>query len=189
MKEGVHLFHVLDVFGCKRRIRANRVLHVFERLLGKLGAPGIELDGVLEKLVGFVIAAHFDVFLSNGDAGVANVVGDGFLALVVDRRGGQHVVSGIVFVQGFLVLAFAVQVAAFCKELHGFLGLRFAAGHGYARCIGLVVTARSGVGRSQGTGGSDGAAITSLRKRAGGSNGHQRDQGTLRLIKWCVVHS
>ena len=82
------------------------------------------------------------------------------------------------------------KTAAFRKELHGFLGLRFAAGHGCARCTGLVlVTARSGVGRSQGTGGSDGAAITSLRKRAGGSNGHQRDQGTLRLIKWCVVHS
>ncbi|MFR4416974.1 MAG: hypothetical protein ACLT8E_06100 [Akkermansia sp.] len=46
--------------------------------------------------------------------------------------------------------------------------VRFAAGHGYARFIGLVVTARSGVGRSQGTGGSDGAAITSLRKRAEG---------------------
>ena len=56
VKEGVHLVHGLDVFGCKRRMRANRVLHVFERLLGKLGAPGIELDGVLEKLVGFVIA-------------------------------------------------------------------------------------------------------------------------------------
>ena len=190
VKEGVHLFHVFHVFGGERRIRANRVLHVFERLLGKLGAPGIELDGILQKLVGFVIAPHFDVFLSNGDAGVANMVGDSFLALVVDRRGRQHVVSGVVFVQGFLVLAFAVQVAAFRKELHGFLGLRFAAGHGCARCTGLVlVTARSGVGRSQGTGGSDGATITSLRKRAGGSNGHQRDQGTLRLIKWCVVHS
>ncbi len=190
VKEGVHLFHVLHVFGGERRIRANRILHVFERLLGKLGAPGIEFDGILQKLVSFVIAPHFDVFLSNGDAGVANVVGDGFLALVVDRRGRQHVVSGVVFVQGFLVLAFAVQVAAFRKELHGFLGLRFAAGHGCARCTGLVlVTARSDVGRTQGTGGSDGAAITSLRKRAGGSNGHQRNQGTLRLIKWCVVHS
>ena len=130
VKERVHLFHVLDVFGSERRIRANRVLHVFERLFGKRSFLGIKPDGVLQELVGFIIAAYLDVFLRNGNAGVANIVGDGLPALVIDRCGGQRAVGGIEFIQGFLVLAFAVQLTTFGKELHRFLGLSLAARHG-----------------------------------------------------------